>query len=45
MFYKMKRRQNTTEKIGSCKENSQTLHMSLESCIENLTFLYMTKMK
>lgn len=27
----------------TCKEKSQKLHMSIESCIENLTFLYMTK--
>ena len=38
----MKREQNISEKTGSCVENRQKLHISNLTCIENLTFLYMT---
>ncbi|HRP89655.1 MAG TPA: hypothetical protein PKX92_06405 [Edaphocola sp.] len=41
----MKREQNITGKIGTCKENRQKLHMSKTTCIENRTFLYMTQKK
>jgi hypothetical protein len=40
-----KRKQNISEKTGSCKENRQNLRMSNTSCIENGTFLYMTQKK
>jgi hypothetical protein len=43
MLYKIKMKQNVTQKIGTCKENGQKLHMNKPSCIQNSTFLYMTQ--